>query len=78
MISKLQLQCAEVASFNKRLSTCEQKLDASKEQNEKRHESLKDFVQKIKDMLESRVDQITQYEEKFKGMAEAISSMKEI
>lgn len=57
---------------------CESKLDKDKEIQEKRHEGLKEFVQKTKDMLESRCEQVTQYEEKFKGMNDTITLMKDI
>jgi uncharacterized phage infection (PIP) family protein YhgE len=45
---------------------------------EKRHESTKDFVQRTKDMLEARVDQITQYNSRLEAMQESIAKVKDV
>jgi len=42
----------------------EQKLETTKEQSEKRHEAIKDYIGKTKDVLEARVEEVSQFEEK--------------
>jgi len=54
----------------------EGKIENMKDVNEKRHDSLKDFVSKTKDMLEARVGQITQFNETIQSMGEDLKKMK--
>lgn len=54
----------------------EQKIESVKDQNEKRHESGKDYVNKIKDMLESRVDQVMQFEDKIEQVNQDVNKLK--
>ena len=61
MNKKLQTQAASVETFGKRMSIVEAKLETFKDQSAKSYESLKDFILKTKEMLESRVDQVTQF-----------------
>ena len=35
-----------------------------KDQGEKRHEAMKDYIGKTKDVLEARVEEVSQFEEK--------------
>lgn len=78
LIKKTQEKADAVDSFHKRLLNCEQKLETVQEQAEKRHEDVKDFVQRTKDMLEARVDQITQYNAKLEAMHDEISRLKDM
>ena len=46
----------------------EQKLESLKERNEKGFEQLRDHVNKVKDALENKVDQVTQFYEKIENI----------
>ena len=59
LIKKLTTQSASVETFHKRMMVAEQKIEQMRDSAEKRHETIKDFVQKMKESLESKVDQIT-------------------
>lgn len=45
---------------------------------EKRHETIKDFVSKMKESLESKVDQITQFNVKINTMTSDLEKMKKV
>ena len=45
---------------------------------EKRHETIKDFVSKMKESLESKVDQITQFNVKINSMTSDLEKMKKV
>lgn len=49
-----------------------------KEQGEKRHEQMKDFINKTKDMLEARVDQVCQFEEKITIVNDELNKNKHV
>ena len=56
----------------------ESKLESLKERNEKGHEQLRDHVSKVKDTLESKVDQVTQFYdkiEKIKGELKKLENL---
>ena len=78
LIKKVQAKAEAVDKFNKRLTDCEQKLETMRDLQEKRHETTKDFVQRTKEMLEARVDQITQYNARLEGMHDEISKLKDL
>jgi hypothetical protein len=48
-----------VDKFDRRIGIQEGKMTNLVDQVEKRHENMKDFVTRTKEMLEARVDQIT-------------------
>jgi hypothetical protein len=56
LIKKLTTQCASVETFNKRMQVCEQRIEQMRDSAEKRHETIKDFVGKMKEALEAKVD----------------------
>jgi len=58
MLKRIQGTISDSLAFGKRLSFTEQKIETMKDQSEKRHEAMKDFIGKTKDMLEARVDQV--------------------
>lgn len=56
LLKKIQATLSDALVFGKRMTIAEQKIEAAKEQGEKRHEALRDYVNKTKDMLEARAD----------------------
>jgi wobble nucleotide-excising tRNase len=78
LLKKVEEKADAVDTFHKRLLACETKLETAKELMEKRHESTKDLVQRTKDMLEARVDQITQYNSRLEAMQESIAKVKDV
>jgi hypothetical protein len=56
VMKKMTITLGESVTFSKRMALAEQKLEAMKENTEKRFESLKDYVNKTKEMLETRSD----------------------
>ena len=61
LMRKMKSDCAYVDTFEKRVLSLEQKLETQKEQESKRAEQMKEHINRTKDMLESRVNQITQF-----------------
>jgi chromosome segregation ATPase len=78
LITKIGDKADTVDTFHKRLLAAEGKLETVKDQLEQRHEATKDLVQRTKDMLEARVDQITQYNSRLEGMQDEITKLKDI
>jgi len=72
----MHITMSEATGFSKRMAIAEQKLDAMKEITDKRHESLKDYVGKTKDMLESRADQMIVYDDKISIVLDEIKKAK--
>ena len=62
VVKKLTVQLTESMKYGNRIMIAEKDIVIMKEQNDKRHESSKEYVVKLKEMLESRVDQITTFE----------------
>lgn len=56
VLKKMQNMVTESMSFGKRLGVLESKFESFKDQTEKRHDSMKDYVGKTKDLLEARCD----------------------
>lgn len=58
------------------MNVAEQKLDAFKENAERRTDILKEYVTQTKEMLEARSDQITSFEERFVHLSNEIGKIK--
>ena len=69
VVKKLTVQLTESMKYGNRIMIAEKDIVIMKEQNDKRHESSKEYVVKLKEMLESRVDQITAFETNIETVA---------
>ena len=56
----------------------ETKFESLKERNEKGHEQLREHVSKVKDALENKVEQVTQFYEKIQKMNEELKKVENI
>jgi hypothetical protein len=56
IIKELLVVASTVRSFEKRIATSESKIDSLRESVDKRIEGLKDYVNRTREVLESRVD----------------------
>lgn len=56
IIKELQQVANTVRAFEKRIATSESKIDSLRESVDKRMEGLKDYVNRTREVLESRVD----------------------
>lgn len=68
VMNKMTITLGESTTFSKRMALAEQKIDAMKEYTEKRNESIKDYVNKTKEMLETRSDYMVTIEERLIGL----------
>ena len=50
-MKKLTGQCASVETFNKRMQVVEQNIESIKDSAEKRHESTRDYIARVKEAL---------------------------
>jgi len=48
--------CEKTDTFTKRMQVVEQNIDSIKDSAEKRHESTRDYIARVKEALEGRVD----------------------
>ena len=69
VVKKLTVQLTESMKYGNRIMIAEKDIVIMKEQNDKRHESSKEYVVKLKEMLESRVDQITSFENNMEAVS---------
>lgn len=69
VVKKLTVQLTESMKYGNRIMIAEKDIVIMKEQNDKRHESSKEYVVKLKEMLESRVDQITSFENNIEAVS---------
>ena len=76
-MKKLMVQSQAVETFNKRMKLTEDKIDNVKSLAETRHEQTKEYVNRTKDMLEGRVNQITQFNDSIMSMGEDLKKMKQ-
>lgn len=76
LMKKLTSQCASVETFNKRMQGLELNIESIKDAAEKRHESTRDYIGRVKEALEGRVDQVTQFNEKLTSMNEEIQRIR--
>lgn len=76
VMKKLAGQCASVETFSKRMQVVEQNIEAIRESAEKRHESTRDYIARVKEALEGRVDQVTQFNEKLTSMSDEIQRIR--
>tara|TARA_B110000285_G_C14761861_1_gene439915 strand:- start:138 stop:560 length:423 start_codon:yes stop_codon:yes gene_type:complete len=56
IIKKLTGMCEKTDTFTKRMQVVEQNIDSIKDSAEKRHESTRDYIARVKEALEGRVD----------------------
>ena len=69
VVKKLTVQLTESMKYGNRITVAEKDIVIMKEQNDKRHETQRDYVVKTKEMLESRIDQITQFENNIEAVS---------
>ena len=58
------------------MQVAEQSIEAIRESAEKRHESTRDYIARVKEALEGRVDQVTQFNEKLTSMSDEIQRIR--
>jgi archaellum component FlaC len=58
------------------MQVVEQNVESIKDTAEKRHETIKDYVGRVKEMLEGKVDQVTQFNDKLTAMNDEIQKIK--
>ena len=76
-LKKAGEQAQMVDGFSKRVGVMETKLDVMRENADKRHETIKDFVNRTKDSLDSKVEMAIAYNEKIVHMRDELNAMKE-
>ena len=59
LVKRLQTSTNEANKHGNRITKCESNLDAIRENFDKKNEHLKEYIAKMKEMLEVRIDQIT-------------------
>lgn len=66
-----------VEAFSKRVGVMETKMEVMRENADKRHETIKDFVNRTKDSLDSKVEMAIAYNEKINHMRDELNAMKD-
>jgi len=64
--------------YGKRITITERSLDTHKETTEKKFDSSKDHIYKIKDMLDSRIDNLKHYEEKMNDLHDELKKHRNV
>lgn len=75
LMKRLQTSTNEANKYGNRITKCESNLDAIRENFDKKNEHLKEYITKMKEMLEVRIDQITQFETQIEGIGAEIKKL---
>lgn len=75
LMKRLQTSTNEANKYGNRITKCESNLDAIRENFDKKNEHLKEYIGKMKEMLEVRIDQITQFESQIEGIGAEIKKL---
>ena len=75
LVKRLQSSTNEANKYGNRITKCENNLDIIRESFDKKNENLKEYIVKMKEMLETRIDQITSFESQIEGLSAEIKKL---
>ena len=75
LVKRLQSSTNEANKYGNRITKCENNLDIIRESFDKKNENLKEYIVKMKEMLEVRIDQITSFESQIEGLSAEIKKL---
>jgi chromosome segregation ATPase len=76
MVKKLQYMVTDTMQYATDIAVTKGKMEDLKAANEKRNEQMKEYVNGIKEVLETRVDSIMQFEDRLENLNMEINKCK--